>query len=659
MAFSPDGKALATAGYDHHVHLWDTTRGQQIGDPIRLSEIVTSVAFSPDGHKLAATVHSMLVPATLSLINASDSLSKREPIHRTLPGTRRNWLCQFTPDGQTVIVRTEQTFQALSAHTGEPRGPLLHERAGIYLLLAAPDNQTALLGRYDGVAQLVDLKSGESVSRAMPHPDLMMSAAFHPDSDNNTIVAGLRDGTAWLWDARSGRSLGPPIVHGSPVDAVGFRPDGQTFVTVGTDGSARVWPVPQPIVGEVALLRRQLESETGLTIDDAQSVATLAPPEWADRRADRDSTQGDHGLHDDGWNDERARDAEIAGDSTSAIWHLGRMIAHRTAAKGFEKDGNAWTLFARRGRALSRAGKLEAAAADYDRAAQLVQQQAIVDWYLHRLVDCEATGQWDTLLWYAARIQAVAPDDPDLCLALAAAHNALGHRAQRDTALERALENGADITFWASWIDRLARSGQWEDAARLLNYERDRKPALALFEGSAGTILLRAGDRAAYRRLCAQAVSEVPTRSETRANNRAWICAVGPDGVDDYTVPLALAEQTLAGARDRKLRHIYLNTLGVLQFRAGRPKNAIESVTEGIKVSGEAGVPQDWALLAMALQALGDASTADRWLRKLEDWTPNDPAWSSWDDLEGQLFRDEAIARVRFDPVFPANPFAE
>jgi WD40 repeat protein len=55
LAFSLDGRQLATAGSDGKLHLWDLTTGRDLFPPRQTSTELTSVAFSPDGRRLAAT----------------------------------------------------------------------------------------------------------------------------------------------------------------------------------------------------------------------------------------------------------------------------------------------------------------------------------------------------------------------------------------------------------------------------------------------------------------------------------------------------------------------------------------------------------------------------------------------------------------------------
>jgi WD40 repeat protein len=55
VAFSPDGKMLASGSEDHTILLWDVQTHLQVGQPLsEHSDLVLSIAFSPDGKTLAS-----------------------------------------------------------------------------------------------------------------------------------------------------------------------------------------------------------------------------------------------------------------------------------------------------------------------------------------------------------------------------------------------------------------------------------------------------------------------------------------------------------------------------------------------------------------------------------------------------------------------------
>jgi tetratricopeptide (TPR) repeat protein len=156
---------------------------------------------------------------------------------------------------------------------------------------------------------------------------------------------------------------------------------------------------------------------------------------------------------------------------------------------------------------------------------------------------------------------------------------------------------------------------------------------------------LKAGDAAGYRRVCTRLVEGVGAEPPVAvANVVAWVCAVGPDGLGNYTRVLALAEEALGRAQTDEKAHV-LNTLGGVLYRAGRYREAVSRLREGIRAGGGEGTVHDWALLALAHERLGESGEARKYLAKVAQHKPPDEG-APWGPLEVELLGREVEALV-------------
>jgi tetratricopeptide (TPR) repeat protein len=127
--------------------------------------------------------------------------------------------------------------------------------------------------------------------------------------------------------------------------------------------------------------------------------------------------------------------------------------------------------------------------------------------------------------------------------------------------------------------------------------------------------LLLRGDLPGYRVLCAGAIRRTdPERSDAlTANNTAWLCALGPDALEDFGPAVVLAQSAVERATPEE-RFTYLNTLGAVLYRAGRDREAVERLMEAERLKPD---PFNWPFLAMAHARLGDGATARTYRARL------------------------------------------
>ena len=100
-----------------------------------------------------------------------------------------------------------------------------------------------------------------------------------------------------------------------------------------------------------------------------------------------------------------------------------------------------------------------------------------------------------------------------------------------------------------------------------------------------------------------------------------------------------------------------MNTLGAALYRARRLDESIRRLEESIRERDGESLPQDWVFLALAHQQLGHRAEALRWLDRFQTYKPTEKPGAFWEELEIRLLRNEAVAGIIYDPVFPADPF--
>jgi hypothetical protein len=211
-----------------------------------------------------------------------------------------------------------------------------------------------------------------------------------------------------------------------PILSVSFTPDGKTCVCVAADGTVRRWPVPAPFAEpDLNRLADRVALMTGQRMDDNQGLDSVPADEWRSLRANLvgdGSTALVPARPDADWHDAVAADAEQDGDAFGAEWHLNRFANERP---------NDWTIPARRGRVLARAGRRGEADTAYAAARRLAPSlQVLSDWHRAAGAEDEAAGRKEAALWNLDRTIALTPGRPDPVRA-AGRHWQTGPRGRR------------------------------------------------------------------------------------------------------------------------------------------------------------------------------------------------------------------------------------
>jgi WD40 repeat protein len=278
IRFSPDGKLLATAGFDGTARLWDSETGAEVR-PLQAAfgqETIFDVEFSPDGHWLAVAGVGWSFPRAQIFEVASGRLVRTLAEHSlgvtdivfsgsgtrlatagydrvarvwsaaTLPEyvsleghDQTVWTIAFSPDGRRLASGSfDQTARVWDTETGSLL-VTLNVGFPVISLAFSPEGKRLVTVAPNHTAKVWNATNGQEVLTLSGHTGTVMTVAWN--ANGRLILTGSKDGTACLWDATTGAQLRTVRCHTNWVLSVAFSPDSRHFATAGRDGAVRIW----------------------------------------------------------------------------------------------------------------------------------------------------------------------------------------------------------------------------------------------------------------------------------------------------------------------------------------------------------------------------------------------------------------------------------
>jgi WD40 repeat protein len=263
LAFSPDGRLLATADSSGWVRLWNPATGQAVGSPMAAAtgknDGVQGLAFSPDG-KVLATADAGSHNGTVQMWNPALGRPAGSPVIVSTFGGVNGFA--FSPDGKLLATAGydsnggSSTVRLWNPATGQPAGspPPAGTFGSVNGLAFSPDGKRLAIAdnssNGSSTVRLWNPATGQAAGSPLPIGSLgfgggVSGVAFSPDGKRLAIADNSSNGssTVRLWNPATGQAAGSPLPIGAfgVVTGLAFSPDGKLLAAADIKGTVRLW----------------------------------------------------------------------------------------------------------------------------------------------------------------------------------------------------------------------------------------------------------------------------------------------------------------------------------------------------------------------------------------------------------------------------------
>ena len=343
VAFSPDGKRLASASEDHTVILWDVDRRQPLATLAGHKGEVNGVAFSPDGKRLASAGgdHTVILW----------DVDSRRPL-ATLAGHQDEVFgVAFSPDGKRLASASgDRTVILWDVDSRQPLATLRGHQETVFGVAFGPDGKWLASASGDQSVILWDVDSRQPLATLEGHKGWVHGVAFSPDGQR--LASASLDQTVILWDVDSRKPVAALAGHKGRVEGIDFSPDGKRLASASADKTVILWDVASR--RPLATLAGHANGVRGVSFSPDRKLLASASMDktvilWdVDSRTQLATLQGHHGwVMGVAFSPDGKRLASASLDQTVILWDvdsrkpLATLAGHQAGveAVAFSPDG--------------------------------------------------------------------------------------------------------------------------------------------------------------------------------------------------------------------------------------------------------------------------------------------------------------------------------
>ncbi|HJT57760.1 MAG TPA: serine/threonine-protein kinase [Ktedonobacteraceae bacterium] len=235
LAWSLDGAYIASGSWDNTVQVWESDTGQMLFGKYRHETPLESVAWSPEGMYIASAGHDGIVQVWHAF--------NRYHVFSYSGHTGPVWSLAWSPDSKYIASSgQDDTVQVWEALTGTRVFKYRKHKQHVTAVAWSPNGQMIASGDHSGTVHLWAIPDGKTLLQYQDNAGMVKALGWSPDSKRIASAVKL----VQVWNITKSLPTAPSFTytgHTNWVNALTWSPDGQTIASASDDKTVQVWDV--------------------------------------------------------------------------------------------------------------------------------------------------------------------------------------------------------------------------------------------------------------------------------------------------------------------------------------------------------------------------------------------------------------------------------
>ncbi|MCB8945969.1 MAG: hypothetical protein H6658_19660 [Ardenticatenaceae bacterium] len=324
LAFSADGKLMATASSDHVVRLWSSDKGELLHEFTGHHSPVLTVAFAPDGRTLVSTTDSQVQFWDVAARVAGPTLEGHMGPLQSLV---------VSDDGQLLATADHARILVYSLPEFSLQHVLIGHLSHIYRLAFAPNSKLLASASIDRTVRLWDAAAGTMTHTLAEHEGAVVDVCFAPDGQY--LASASEAQTIRIWRVADGEWVQTLPGHRDAVSSVCFNSSGQLLASGSSDRRIHLWHLAEEVLQTTFSGHKGIIWQLAFTADDGLLASAALDHTVRLWRVEDGTLLHVLGSHNGPvWSMQFARDEQWlitgAGDHNIRFWHVESGLLLRT-----------------------------------------------------------------------------------------------------------------------------------------------------------------------------------------------------------------------------------------------------------------------------------------------------------------------------------------